>query len=541
MEKSKKNRLLKRALFITVVLLLIWSPISSSSLIHTDKVHAETAEYSNIITNNSEGKSEDSTPFSVMENMPEVDKSELQSLLDEIRAEKLNQEDYTQESWNRFILAIEQAESALKDDEISQFQIDIAVINLNLARNGLLIPIPPIEILPIVDKAELQQYVNQMKALNHTLYTKDSWSRLELVIKEAEEVLADKRATQLQIQLAYVKINRAYNGLEKLDGTLPIIGDKSELEAFLKEIYEENLNKEDYTEESWSSFSKAMNTAELVIAYEYATQDQVNRALAQLKKAYEGLVENFPIRPPVEPIVDKSELEELIDHIYAEDLDADQYTTDSWEAFQEAFSKAEEVYSKITASQGEVDTALEDLQTAYDNLELAEDEEDPIDLTPKDQEKPTPEAPKTDPKEPLAEIDISKLETYVNELKDKKLDENLYTEDSWKSFQNALANAENILETDEATQDDVDTALAHLKEAYESLELMKEEDVKGEEEDPESGASGTGSGDSGDGDDKKGGNLPKTATNSWNYVFAGIISVILGFGVHAAYRFRKVI
>lgn len=546
--KKEKKRLLKRSLLITVTLLLVWSPISSNSLVllPTDKVHAESLENIEGTTDNLEEQNKDISSFlenEIMEDEPEADRSELQNILNEIRAEHLNKEDYTNESWNRFSLAIEQAESIIHDKDVSQFQIDMAIIYLNLARNGLLIPIPPIEITPIIDKEQLQQYVDQMKSLDQNMYTKSSWTRLELAIEEAEKVLAAEDASQLQVHQAYMSINRAYNGLEELIDTLPIIGDKTELEAFLQEIDDENLNREDYTDESWSEFSTALSTAELVVAYEYATQDQVNRALAQLKDAHQQLEKKFPIRPPVEPIADKTELKELIDHINAEKIDEKIYTSESWEAFQKAFTKAEEVYSSSLVSQRDVDKAIENLQAAYDNLEVLE-EEDPV-PTPEEPKKPTPDPEEpTTPQEPegddpqQTEVDKSKLEEYVNELTEKELDESLYTEDSWKSLQNAIANAENILETEESTQDDVDQALTHLKEAYENLEIV-EEDVEDEEKKVSSGAAGSASDSSNDGDDKKGGNLPETATNNWNYVLAGIISVMLGLGIHRAYRFRK--
>ncbi|MEI3611978.1 LPXTG cell wall anchor domain-containing protein [Pseudogracilibacillus sp. SO30301A] len=546
MEEPERNKkvLLQRSIFIIITLILLCSPIFSTSLgIHKNVIHAESApnieqldlgeeemntEGDDITKQNDTNENEQEQP------LPIVIKSDLASFLQEVQAENLNESDYTEESWNRFMQAVNNAENILTDEDASQIQVDSALINLNFARNGLLIPIPPIGIIPIVDKDGLEDYLNQMKELNSTLYTTDSWARLEAAMEEAEAVLENEDATQLEIHRAYTNLYSAFQALEELFTTIPITADKSELATYLQELDGKELTEKDYTDETWSKFVSALTTAELVMAYKYATQEQVDNALDALKNAYEGLIRDLPIRPPVEPFPDKSELKNLLDDVYEESLDSDLYTADSWEPFQQALTNAEKVYSSNLITQQDVDEAVEVLTDAYNGLELIP-QEDPKEPPRKPKTPKEPEPPKDLEEPKVADVDKTKLQEYVNEIKAKELDDNSYTENSWQSFENSLAHAENVLETEDATQEDVDQALEHLKEAYENLEHIEKNSENNQEEESETfGEAGS---ESSGGD----GNLPNTATNSWNYVLGGILSILIGLGVYTAIRFRKAI
>jgi len=70
------------------------------------------------------------------------------------------------------------------------------------------------------------------------------------------------------------------------------------------------------------------------------------------------------------------------------------------------------------------------------------------------------------------ELDKGDLEKKIAEIKDQDLDESDYTEESWKVFNEAFNNAEDILDNEEVTQEDVNEALKELTKAYENLEKM---------------------------------------------------------------------
>jgi Uncharacterised Sugar-binding Domain. len=66
-----------------------------------------------------------------------------------------------------------------------------------------------------------------------------------------------------------------------------------------------------------------------------------------------------------------TELEDELDKIRAEELKEEDYTTDSWKAFEDAYKKAEEVLNNPNATQEEVDEALKNLSEARANLKKA--------------------------------------------------------------------------------------------------------------------------------------------------------------------------
>ncbi len=66
---------------------------------------------------------------------------------------------------------------------------------------------------------------------------------------------------------------------------------KAELQNRLDEINAENLNEADYTEESWQMLQNAMDLAENVLNDPDAKQSDIDKALAELNQAYDGLEE----------------------------------------------------------------------------------------------------------------------------------------------------------------------------------------------------------------------------------------------------------
>ena len=74
---------------------------------------------------------------------------------------------------------------------------------------------------------------------------------------------------------------------------------------------------------------------------------------------------------PAKPPTTTTELQDEFDKIKAEDLKQSDYTTDSWQAFEDAYKKAEEVLNNPNATQEEVDEALKNLSAARANLKKA--------------------------------------------------------------------------------------------------------------------------------------------------------------------------
>lgn len=114
----------------------------------------------------------------------------------------------------------------------------------------------------------------------------------------------------------------------------------------------EALQEEDYTVETWTSFTVALWNAKTVASRLFATQEEVNNALANLTAKMEALEEK-----PV--VVDKTALNEKI--VAAELLDIADYTEATWGPFATALANAKLVAAHSDATQQEVNNALAEL------------------------------------------------------------------------------------------------------------------------------------------------------------------------------------
>src|SRR5699024_7512191 len=80
------------------------------------------------------------------------------------------------------------------------------------------------------------------------------------------------------------------------------------------------------------------------------------------------------------------------------------------------------------------------------------------------------------PEDLLDDIDKSVLERRVQQIEDEDLDKEVYLEDSWVEFQNALENAKSIIADNDADQEEVDGANEQLYDAYTNLSAQYETD-----------------------------------------------------------------
>lgn len=121
--------------------------------------------------------------------------------------------------------------------------------------------------------------------------------------------------------------------------------------------------------------------------------------------------------------------------------DANTYTDDSYQAYETVYNEAAEVLTTDGlkyATQKDVDQAVEKLQKAQDALVVK-----------------------------VSKDELNKLYTDKKDLKETD-----YTADSWKTFKDALKNAQDVLQNEDATQDEVDQALASLQNAVNSLKTV---------------------------------------------------------------------
>ncbi|WP_066191768.1 discoidin domain-containing protein [Gracilibacillus timonensis] len=495
------------------------------------------------------------------EELGEVDKSELEAKIEEVQA--IDLEGYTEKSVNNLTEALATAEAVLADESATQETIDKVIVELETAINGL---------EAAVDKATLETKIEEAQAIDLEDYTEESGTTLTEALAAAETVLVDESATQEVVDKAIAELETAINELEAAV-------DKAILETKVEEA--QAIDLEGYTEESGTTLTEALAAAETVLDDESATQEVVDKAIAELETAINEL----------EAAVDKATLETKIEEAQAIDLEG--YTEESGTVLTEALAAAETVLDDESATQEVVDKAVSALAAAVKQLELLDTEEidktalqevvdshlnkQKSDYTTESWERfiealdkavlvlanETVTQEKVDNTESALVSAIEQLQlmetetvnkTALQELVDAQTNkqESNYTIESWKVFDQAMTDAREILAAETADQDAVDTAMSELQAAIKDLQAKdssnSHETNKGKESEvnEETNVSGSGGNQDSDNDTKNTGasnnkdsdTLPDTATSTFNWIIAGLLFALLGL-VIAFYELRR--
>ena len=135
-----------------------------------------------------------------------ADITNLSGLIEKVQ--KLNKADYTVDSWNNLEAAYNKALEVLENTTATQEQVDKACDDLGRAINALVkAPI-------VADKTELLKAIEAAKDLVEKDYTSESWKTLQDALDAANKVVANKDATQEEIDAAVDAINDAIDKLE---------------------------------------------------------------------------------------------------------------------------------------------------------------------------------------------------------------------------------------------------------------------------------------------------------------------------------------
>ena len=240
-------------------------------------------------------------------------------------------------------------------------------------------------------------------------------------------------------------VDAAGNVSEGAVRTFTTKADKSALQTRVDEAKETVTNTAAYTGESLKALQAAIDAAQAVLDDPAATQEEVNAKTDALNAAIAALVEK--------PVVDKKELQTAVDdanEFAASDENKEKYTEDSWKTLEEAITVAQVVLNKPEATQEEVNDALKALTDAKENLKTKE---------------PSVEKPE---KSELEET-VKDAKTFVESLENPEM----YTEESLKALNEAIAMAEEVLASETATQNEINAAMRRVKEAKENLAQKK--------------------------------------------------------------------
>ncbi|HBH6332017.1 TPA: FIVAR domain-containing protein, partial [Enterococcus faecium] len=123
---------------------------------------------------------------------PKVNKSALEALYTSVKGTKKG--DYTDNTWNAFQTALNNAKKVLNDSKATQKQVDSAKNKLDSAYKGL-----KKKPVPTVNKAELQALYNRVKSTAKGDFTEESWNNFQTALSNAKKVLDDSKASQAQV------------------------------------------------------------------------------------------------------------------------------------------------------------------------------------------------------------------------------------------------------------------------------------------------------------------------------------------------------
>ncbi len=265
--------------------------------------------------------------------------------------------EYTQTSFAAYKAALQAAEQTAAHANSTKEQVDQATADLKAAIKGLqqvVKPGPGTE-----DKTELAKVIGEATEKSEQDYTKESWEKLTTALQAANQVNDDENATKEQVDQATADLKAAIEGLQQVVKPGPGTEDKTEL---AKVITEASLKAEqEYTAESWSKLTTALQAANQVNDDENATKEQIAQAVKELQQAIEGLVKKDSVEK-----IDFSALNQTIES--AKKYKADKYTVDSFKVFRSALSDAKKVAKNTKSTQKQVNDANSKLKKAIKNL-----------------------------------------------------------------------------------------------------------------------------------------------------------------------------
>ena len=273
------------------------------------------------------------------------------------------------------------------------------------------------------DNSVIKALLDQVKAMSKGNVADEYWNALNAAYMTAQDVYNDMNSTQKEIDLQVKALQAAVDAVETQ------IVDKTELNALIeKATAEANRTDVVYTSATLEALKTAITNAQAVAAKEDATKAEVQAQVTALQTALDSL-----------RVVDKTNLNVLIEKAKAEAAKTDVYESSSLTVLNTAITLAENVAANPKATESEVAAAEKSLTTALNGLV----------------EK--------------AVVDKSKLESKIAEAKTYLSQTDIYTESSLATLQSAINRAQNVMDNDSASQKLVDDQVTKLTEAIQQL------------------------------------------------------------------------
>ena len=373
-----------------------------------------------------------------------ADKAELQKAVD--KADELNAEDYSADSWRNFQAALAAAQTVLDNEDATQAQVNDALAALNDARDAL--AEAPAFAFPTKSGETVTIEAEDGTMLDDHSNDADQWGgTYPMTVMDLDGASGGKVVDAIMNgdAISYrVKVERPGTYSVKLtyssgsESNAVKLSDNGGVFEAVDSVSAGGTNPRELKTVTFDLVAKKAGTTTLTVG------TPGNADAPRLDK--------FDITLAA-PVVDKTELQKAVDD--AANLSADDYTADTWANFESALNAARDALANDDAAQEQVDDALKALNDARAALA----------------EKPVAPA-----------VNKAELQKAVDEAASLKAED--YTAGSWEPFEAALDDAREVLADDDATQDQVNDALAALIDARDAL---KKSEAKPDPDQPDPG------------------------------------------------------
>jgi hypothetical protein len=457
----------------------------------------------------------------------EVSKQALQAKVAE--AAELDKWNYTKESWSAVEGALTDAQAVLDNEEATQAEVDNALVALEAAIEGLAarailkapdgpkeLAIPSLttenvlylafgltneagsqvassltEVKEFIDEeygvnfnADAIKVIDGKLSITGSILSQEDWRK----VKDTEEgdltrpyritVLISDKSNKVAKIAMYEDGNAVIEDLRD-----PVEVSKQALQAKVAEAAE--LDKWNYTKESWSAVEGALTDAQAVLDNEEATQAEVDNALVALEAAIEGLAARAILKAPDGPkelaipslttenvlylafgltneagsqvASSLTEVKEFIDEEYGVNFNADAIKVIDGKLSITGSILSQEDWRKVK------DTEEGDLTRPYRITVLISDKSNKVAKIAMYEDGNAVIEDLRDP------VEVSKQALQAKVAEAAELDKWNYTKESWSAVEGALTDAQAVLDNEEATQAEVDNALVALEAAIEGL------------------------------------------------------------------------
>lgn len=348
-------------------------------------------------------------------------RDKIKAITDEMDILEAN--DYTEASWKALQDKLEAANTVLETADATQAAVTEAV--------GSLPENAAAALKPCGDKKALEDAIADAQALEayKEAYTTATWGDLETALQAAKAELAKRledyapAAAALQEKIDALVVKDEY----KLTETV-----KAELDKKLAEAKAENLPSSNYTPLTWGKYKAALDAFEQVLSKNNATKAEAEDAAKALETARAALT---PVAAQIPSAEKKQELTTAYEQATtaAAGMKPESYTKESWDRYQKALASMKKIADRLAeennnVTKNEIDKAITELNEATQGL--------------------------------VRNVNKDALNKAIRDY--SALKSSVYTSSTWNAFQTALNAAKRVAAKADATQQEVNSALATL-------------------------------------------------------------------------------